>query len=68
MEPFLQRFHAVICMVEPSGTCSLNFLIQEVHLIDYHGGDFYGRELYVAILGYVRSEENYPSVGRPREL
>ena len=38
--------------------------LQEVHLLHEFPGDFYGSHLKVVILGFVRPEYNYPSMGQ----
>lgn len=38
------------------------FLFQETHVIKYHGADFYGMNLKIALLGYLRGELNFSSV------
>lgn len=40
------------------------FCLQEVHLLHEFPGDFYGSHLKVVILGFVRPEYNYPSMGQ----
>lgn len=41
---------------------------QEVHVLHDYPSDFYGKELRVVVLGYVRPEYNYASMGGwPRE-
>lgn len=36
---------------------------QEVHIFNDFGKDFYGQELRVIVLGYIRPEQNYDSLG-----
>jgi riboflavin kinase len=36
---------------------------QEVHVLHDYPSDFYGKELRVVVLGYVRPEYNYASMG-----
>lgn len=36
---------------------------QETHIIHTFESDFYGSELSVVILGFIRPERNYPSLG-----
>lgn len=38
-------------------------IIKEVHVINDYTRDFYGQELKVVVLGYLRPEKNYPSIG-----
>lgn len=37
---------------------------QETHIIQTFDNDFYGAELSVVILGFIRPEKNYPSLGK----
>ena len=39
-------------------------LFQETHIIHTFDNDFYGAELSVVILGFIRPEKNYPSLGK----
>lgn len=39
-------------------------LFQETHIIHTFDSDFYGAELSVVILGFLRPEKNYPSLGK----
>ena len=34
-----------------------------MHLIEYDKEDFYEKELHVTILGYLREEKHFPSIG-----
>ena len=36
---------------------------QEVHILHEFGRDFYGAELRVLVLGYLRPERDFPSLG-----
>jgi len=40
-----------------------SFLFKETHIIHTFEDDFYGSELSVAILGFVRPEKDFPSLG-----
>lgn len=35
-----------------------------MHILHEFGGDFYGLEIRVVVLGYVRPEYNYDSMGK----
>lgn len=37
---------------------------QEVHILHEFGADFYDHEIRVVVLGYVRPEYNYESMGK----
>lgn len=39
-------------------------LFQETHIIHTFDSDFYGAELSVVILGFIRPEKNYLSLGK----
>lgn len=41
-----------------------SILFQETHIIHTFVNDFYGAELSVVILGFIRPEKNYPSLGK----
>lgn len=41
----------------------LFFSFQETHIIHSFENDFYGSELSVVILGFIRPEKNFPSLG-----
>ena len=40
------------------------FLPQETHIMHEFEADFYGSTLSVIMLGYIRGEENFSSIGR----
>ncbi len=44
--------------------------LQEIHIINQFDNDFYGEELRIVILGYIRPELNYTTKGikRSKEL
>ena len=37
--------------------------VQEVHIMCHYDNDFYGKEMKVIVLGYIRPEYNYTSKG-----
>ena len=39
------------------------FHLQETHIIHTFEDDFYGSELSVVILGFIRPEKDFPSLG-----
>lgn len=39
------------------------YLFQETHIMHVFDEDFYGSELKVAMLGYIRGEKNFKSLG-----
>ena len=41
----------------------MSYIVQEAHLIHEFEDDFYGSELKLVILGYIRPEKNYDSLG-----
>ena len=42
---------------------SFFFHLQETHIIHTFEDDFYGSELSVVILGFIRPEKDFPSLG-----
>ena len=46
-----------------SALSNMSYIVQEAHLIHEFEDDFYGSELKLVILGYIRPEKNYDSLG-----
>lgn len=54
----------VACVVCAAGHTSQEvYLFQETHIMHVFEEDFYGSELKVAMLGYIRGEKNFDSLG-----
>ena len=39
--------------------------LQEVHILHQFDADFYGEKMRMLVLGYIRPEMNFNSLGRP---
>ena len=52
------------CRNASSHVDNIVFFLQETHIIHKFDEDFYGAELSIVVLGYLRPEKNYPSLGK----
>lgn len=48
------------------GETKTDIVQKEVHIIHDYPKDFYGDELRVIVMGYIRAEKNYDSLGMLR--
>jgi riboflavin kinase / FMN hydrolase len=67
---FDNKQKTVVCELGPAWSLALSVrcltwgAMQEPHLIHEFDDDFYGEPLTVLVLGYIRPERNFPSLGQ----